>query len=135
MGLVRSFGGQKADDLTPTARTLEHLRNLGCIAEVVEKRIPRTHITRDLFGCLDIVAIHPGVPGVLGVQVTTIDHQADRRAKVQAEPRARIWLEAGNRIAVMAWAKRGPRGQRKVWTLSETAITAADFPAGAPDAR
>lgn len=30
----------------------------------------------------------------------------------------------GNRVAVWGWAKRGPRGKRKMWVLSETTVNA-----------
>lgn len=108
--------------MSPTARSLAHLRAEGAIAEVVERRIPRSHVTRDLFGFIDVVALEIDGKGLLGVQVTTVAHQANRIAKVMAEPRARLWLEAGNAIAVHGWAKRGPRGKRKTWSLSETRI-------------
>lgn len=112
--------------MSPTARTLGHLRALGALAEVVERRIPHTNITRDLFGFIDIVAIEVGAKGLLGVQTTSMAHRSSRVKKVLAEPRARLWLEAGNRIRVMAWEKRGPRGMRKVWMLSTTSIALAE---------
>jgi hypothetical protein len=112
--------------VSPTARSLKKLRVEGAIADVVERRIPRSHITKDLFGFIDIVAIEVDGKGALGVQVTTVAHQAHRIAKVMAEPRARFWLEAGNAIAIYGWAKRGPRGKRKTWSLSETRIVLED---------
>lgn len=117
--------------MTPTARSLDYLRKRGAIAEVVEKFIrvpprpgqPPRPFRRDLFGCLDIVALEPGTTGVLGVQACVTGDQSKRLEKIREEPKARVWLEAGNRIHVMGWAKRGGRGERKLWTPSITAVT------------
>lgn len=109
--------------MTPTARTLALLRKRGACADVVERRLGGTFITKDLFGCIDVVALEPGLPGLLGVQATTASNQASRLAKIRLEPRARLWLQAGNRLVVMGWAKRGARGARKLWRVSETAVT------------
>ncbi|HKC95797.1 MAG TPA: hypothetical protein VKB81_17425 [Nitrospira sp.] len=45
--------------MSPTQRWLQHLRSLAFVAEVMEKRIPRTFITKDLWGA-DILAAKPG---------------------------------------------------------------------------
>jgi hypothetical protein len=57
----------------------------------------------------------------------TGSHHVERVRKILAEPRARVWLEAGNAILVVSWAKRGPRGRRKEWTARVQAITLGDF--------
>lgn len=44
---------------SPTARALKECRSRGWIAQVVEQTIPHVFIKRDLFGCIDIVAIVP----------------------------------------------------------------------------
>jgi hypothetical protein len=106
---------------------LKFLRELGAMAEVVEKRIPRVHITKDLYGFIDILAVDD-LPGTLGVQTTTGEHQAARIAKIQSkelEKNVRKWLAAGNRISVHGWSKQGPRGQRKRWHVNITPITEA----------
>lgn len=108
--------------MTPTARTLALLRKRGCCADVVERRLGGTFVTKDLFGCIDVVALEPGALGLLGVQATTVSNQASRVAKIRREPRARLWLQAGNRLAVVGWAKRGPRGKRKFWAASITEV-------------
>lgn len=108
--------------MSPTARSLQELKRRGCTAAVVEKWVPGVRRRVDLFGCLDIVALEPGRQGVLGIQACVVGDQAKRVKKIGAEPRARIWLEASNRISVWGWAKRGPRGKRKTWTLTETPI-------------
>lgn len=104
---------------------MKYLRDQGHIAEVAEHRVPRINITRDLFGFVDI-AVLDGKPGVLGVQTTTMSNHAARVGKIQSDELARAvnaWLLAGNRIVVHGWAKRGPRGKRKRWSLVETPIS------------
>jgi len=95
---------------------------MGYTAEVVERWIPRTKTRRDLFGCIDIVAVHE-YHGILGVQATTTGNMSARIKKSMAEPRLYAWLLAGGKFAVWGWAKRGPRGKRKLWTLSQKRIT------------
>jgi hypothetical protein len=111
--------------VTPTARSLEALRERGCLAAVVEKWNAHARIRQDLFGFGDILAIEPGRPGVLIVQACIADDITKRLEKLQTEPvaeRVRRVLEAGNRVLIMGWAKRGARGKRKVWTLREIAL-------------
>jgi hypothetical protein len=109
--------------MTPTARTLAECRKRGWLAQTVEQRLPHTFITRDLFGFIDVVALD-GKAGLLGIQATSSGNMPARVAKIReecAEASAR-WLEAGNRIVVWGWAKRGKVGARKLWTLREVAI-------------
>lgn len=102
---------------SPTARTLERLRELGFIAGVVERRVPgKPQITIDWGGWMDILACREGV-GILGVQVTSGDHHAARATKLRAEPKLAAWLAAGGRAEVWSWALQGARGARKLWTL------------------
>lgn len=109
--------------MTPTARTLLELRKRGCIADVVERRLARTFITKDLFGVIDVVALEPGRQGVLGVQATSTSNARARVKKILDEPRALSWLGAGNRLEVWGFAKRGKRGKPKRWVLKVTPIT------------
>lgn len=104
--------------MSPTERTLRWLRKQGYTADVVERRLPHSFVTKDLFGCLDIVAITAESRGVLGLQVTSAAHLAERVAKVTAEPRARLWHACGNPLWVVGWAKQGAAGKRKLWTPS-----------------
>ena len=109
--------------MRPTERTLKWLRKLGYTAEVVERRLPHSFVMRDLFGCLDIVAIQPSHMGVLGVQTTTSAHLQDRVKKVRAEPRAALWLACENLLWVVAWGQKGPAGTRKLWVPTVINIT------------
>lgn len=103
--------------MSPTARSLEFLRENGYTAQVVEKWNPWAKIRQDLYGFIDIVAMKPGEQGVLGVQATTKAHQTNRMGKAKASDNLSIWLGCGNRFEVWGWAKQGARGERKIWQL------------------
>lgn len=114
---------------SPTQRTLERCRAFGWRAQVVEKWIPQIKRRIDLFGFGDVIALD-GSPGSLLIQATSGDHSSNRVTKILDEEHseaAREWLQAGNRIEVWSWAKKGPRGRRKVWTLRRVAISLTDM--------
>jgi hypothetical protein len=112
---------------TYNARTLAECRRRGWIAQGVEQtiRIPggRT-FKRDLFGIIDVVAVDLSAPPgqrTIGIQTTsggTGGSVAPHRAKILAEPRARAWVEAGNRLELWSFAKQGARGKAKRWKLT-----------------
>lgn len=106
----------------PTQRTLALMRKLGWNCAVVEKWIPQTRRRLDMFGAIDIVAIRPGETA--GIQCTSQSNASARIKKLQAEPNMKDWLAAGNRLMVIGWAKKGPRGKRKTWQPTVTEITA-----------
>ena len=109
--------------MSPTARSLAYLRDLGYVADVVERRIPRVNILKDLFGFADIVAIRANI---VAVQTTSASNRAARRAKIQASPLARQWLLAGGEIQLHAWdAPRPPR--RRTWKVTVETITLEQF--------
>ena len=115
--------------ISTTRMALEECRRRGWEADKVEQRLPRCFITRDLFNCIDIVALGEGT--IIGLQVTggQSGNHAARRAKAIAEPRLRKWLEAGGRFEVWSFALRGARGARKIYQLREDPVTLADLPA------
>ena len=101
--------------MSPTARSLAHLRELGFQAKVIEKWNPFARIRQDVFGA-DILARKAGEP-LLAVQATSGTNVAARIQKLQEQGYAALWQSAGATIEVWGWAKQGPRGGRKVWTL------------------
>lgn len=107
--------------MTPTARALAYCRKQGWLAEVVERRLPHCFITHDLFNAFDIVALDHD-SGCLGVQVTSTSNTAARVAKLTGNPAVRTWLAKGLRAEVWGFAKRGPRGKAKRWTLRRQQI-------------
>jgi hypothetical protein len=93
---------------------LRLLPRRGYQADVVERWIAQVGIRRDLFGCIDVVAIHPHEQGVLGVQATTAGHLSSRLGKAVALPALRTWLAAGNAFQVWGWARSGTRWRVKI---------------------
>lgn len=112
--------------MSPTQRTLARLRHEGWTCAVVERWNPHANCRVDLFGFVDVVALHPD-HGILAVQATTASNQAARLRKAIGQPALLVWLQAGGRVAVWGWSKRGPRGQRKLWDVSRKEITLADI--------
>lgn len=90
--------------MTPTARTLQKLRQEGYTSQVVEKWNAHAHIRQDLFGCIDVLAVH-SEQGTMGVQACAGSSLAARIAKSCAEPRLVTWLQAGNRFECWGWRK------------------------------
>lgn len=122
---------------SPTQRTLAELRKLGCDADIVERWIPGPlcftkpggprrgpfGFRKDLFGCFDIIAVEPGLTGVLLIQCSTEDK--GRTDKIRAWEGLGRFLAAGNRAEFWHWAKRGARGKRKLWTLKREPVSCA----------
>jgi len=69
--------------VSPTQRTLNLLRKEGYTAQVAEKFIVWTKRRIDLFGFIDVIALHPNKKGVLGVQTTSGSNLANRIAKAK----------------------------------------------------
>jgi hypothetical protein len=100
--------------MTPTARTLAHLRRLGYVATVVERWLPRVQRRRDAFGA-DVLAAHPRDGLVLLVQATTDDHVEARVEKARQRPEVAAWLRAGGKWECWGWTFRaGCWGVRRV---------------------
>jgi hypothetical protein len=88
---------------TPTARSLAHLRAFGWTVGVVEQRIPRTNITRDLFGFIDLVALRGAE--TMAVQVTSGSNVAARVRKITEAEDLGAVRQAGWAIVVHGWRK------------------------------
>ena len=106
---------------SPTQRTLAELRKQGYTAYVVEKWNMHAKIRQDLFGFIDILAMKPCEP-LLAVQATSTGNISSRIQKITDTSLGLDWISTGNRLEVWGWAKRGPRGKRKVWTLTVKVI-------------
>ncbi len=107
--------------MTPTARSLEVLRELGYFADVVERWIQAARVRKDWGGFGDILAAHAS-QGILLVQSCAAASAAARETKARACPALEVWKAAGGRAEVWAWSKKGPRGGRKLWTLSRRTL-------------
>ncbi len=100
--------------LSPTQRTLAYLREEGFTCGITEKWNQHAGIRQDLFGFIDLVALHPAL-GTYGVQATSGTNVSARIEKIRGLETHATWLQAGNKILVIGWRKVGPRGKRKVW--------------------
>jgi hypothetical protein len=88
--------------VSPTQRSLAHLRELGYHVEVVEKWNSFTKQRKDLWGWADLLAIKKGE--VLAVQVTA-SAVSDRIKKIMASDTLALVRDSGIRIEVHGWRK------------------------------
>jgi hypothetical protein len=107
---------------SPTSRTLAKLKELGFTAAITERWNSFARIRQDLFGFVDLVAVHPNA-GIYFIQACAGASHAARRAKVLAEPRAATVVAAGGRVEVISWAKQGGRGEVKRWQWRREDLT------------
>jgi hypothetical protein len=99
---------------SPTRRSLEHLRKSGAdLVAVVERWNPHARIRQDLFGVVDVLAIHGET--TIAVQATSGSNVASRVTKLTESPALPVMRAAGWRIVVHGWRKAA-NGR---WTLRE----------------
>lgn len=118
---------KKKSDLSP--KTIAQVKKWGGISDRCDRfiNIPgmASPIHKDLFGFGDRIALIPEWP-ITAIQYTSIDNMVARFRKIKGDPKvydaAVRWLAAGGRIEVWGWGKRGPQGQRKLWTLKRWRI-------------
>jgi len=86
---------------TPTKRTLDRLRKTGHIAQVVERWNERARVRQDLFGFVDVVAIHPAAKRILFVQATSHANVGARVRKIVTgcDGEALACVDAGAAVA------------------------------------
>ena len=94
-------------------RVLATLRDLGYVAQTVERWDAYTRRKYDLFGIIDILAVGNGE--TFAVQVTSRGNMSSRRRKIREAPELPYLLGAGWRIEI--WGYDQPRGPRTAWRL------------------
>ena len=109
---------------SPTQLSLKELRKRGYMAAVVEKFNPFVKVRQDLFGIIDIIAVHPTKKEVLGVQATTDTggNASKHKMKVAGNKNLQTWGDSGCKFAIWAWAKKGKARKRKLWILREVEL-------------
>jgi hypothetical protein len=94
--------------MSPTARTLQWLREHHIDAQIVEKIVPRTKQKQDLFGAIDIVALPNRI---LGIQTTDGSHHAARAAKASTNVSLARWIICGGGFEIWSWRKSARSGK------------------------
>ena len=90
--------------MTPSQRTIAHLRKLGYQTANVETYNSFTKRKHDLFGCIDILAIGNGE--TLAVQVTSKSNMSSRIKKIEASEALTEMLRSGWRVIVHGWFRK-----------------------------
>ncbi len=115
-------GKKPAKRKLPGQRSLEWFRKQGWYAYPASRWVPQAGRRVDFGGFADVIAYSPALRIIVACQATTTAHQADRLAKILSLESAGGWMKAGGKIHVHGWGKRGPRGKRKLWTLTVTPV-------------
>lgn len=89
--------------MSPTQRSLKHLRDQGYLADVVEKWIPRANIRKDLYGFIDILCLRD--TEILAVQATSASNVAARLKKIRDHENLGAVRKAGISIKIHGWGK------------------------------
>lgn len=95
---------KKTGGVSPNARTLKLYRDMGYLADVVERYDHHAQRLHDFLGMFDIIALRPGE--TVGLQPTTDAHVAARIKKIRSSPLYAAWLKTGARIRVVGWGVR-----------------------------
>ncbi len=98
--------------MTPTQRSLKHLRDQGHLAEVVERWIPQARKRHDLWGFVDILSLSPEGQ-VVGVQATSLSNVSARIKKITDHANLPMVRRAGVVIYVHGWGK-GANGRYRL---------------------
>ena len=116
----------------PTQRSMEYCRKEGMLAGVTERWNPHARIRQDLFGFIDLIVLDGA--GAIGVQATSGPNASKRLRKIIEEPKARTWLENGQRIEIWAWRKRKLKrgGVAFRWELDVIPVTMKEIERGNP---
>jgi hypothetical protein len=118
--------------MSPTQRTQAELRKQGYTVANCERKVPCTPAgykgllkTQDLFEFIDTMAVNDF--HLLAVQSTDGSHHSTRANKILETEVAKS-LAYHMDIEVWSWAKRGPRGKAKRWTLRRESLTVRLLP-------
>ena len=118
---------------SPTQRTIRELKNQGRKCGIVERFLSRVGphgIRKDLFGCIDIIALDPE-RGVIGIQPCGQDFAGHVKKLTEERAEEMIdWLSTpGTRFELWGWRKvkikRGGKAMR--WQPRIKEFTLSDF--------
>jgi len=106
--------------MSPTQRTLKALREMGVVADIVERWVQfgpgKGGVRKDFLGIIDVIAICPR-RGVVGIQICDGSSFAAHKKKMMESPNAKIWLSSGCDLELWGWRKvKVKRGSKAmVW--------------------
>ena len=101
--------------MSPTQRSLKHLRELGHpLVGVVERWNAFAGVRLVLFGCLDVLVVGPDI---VGVRTTSGSNAASRVLKLRSSDALPVLKQAGVGVAVHGWRKLKGRWSVRVVAL------------------
>ena len=100
---------------SPTQLSLKELRKTCAAVQVVEKWNPHAKIRQDLFGFIDILALH-GV-STIAIQSTSWANVSSRAKKIAESPLVGAVREAGWTILIHGWRKNAKTNRYELKTL------------------
>lgn len=106
---------KKKSGNSPTQRSLKHMRALGYVCDIVERRVPFQFVTKDLFGFIDILCVKD--EDIIGVQTTSGDNVAARITKITEHENWPLVCKA-IRVIVHGWRKNA----KNRWVLREVEL-------------
>ena len=116
--------------ITPTQRTLAHLREQGFYCEIVEKWNSFTRTRKDYLDIIDILALDPN-RGVIGVQSTGQAFSEHlKKILIEKQDKTRLWLTTpGTSLYLYGWRKlKQARGKKTlIWVPRIQEITLSDL--------
>jgi len=95
--------GQRAAPVSPLQRSLELLREQGYVVDIVERRLPRCAVTKDLFGIADLLCLRG--EEIVAVQCTSRSHVSHRQRKIAEAETLPAIRKAGIRVLIHGWGK------------------------------
>lgn len=100
------------------------MRDQGYFCAITERWNQYAKVRQDLFGFIDVLGIRGDI--IVAVQTTSGTNVAARLTKIREIPAAKLWLASPNRkLVIHGWAKRGARGDRKLWNCREVELCLA----------
>lgn len=103
--------GTTRSKTSPTKLSLDRLRKHGYTVQVVEHWNQWARRRVDLFGCVDVFAMHASYRRNIGVQATSRQNVSSRIAKIRELAEAAVWLKCGNALEVWGWDNRDGRNR------------------------
>lgn len=80
---------------------------------------PSCHGELPCLRCNGVGRICIGERGIALVQCCPGASHAEHKEKILAIPEFQKWKDAGGLVFLQSWAKKGPRGKTKRWTMRE----------------